>query len=664
MASAVQQTVFRRKVVYVVAILVILVVNTFFWRGVASPLTGGQPLPWTVTAQATKLELNELATGEADLTGSAVRLLLTGSRGLALATLWYQSDEKKKRHEWNKLEMIVDSITRLQPHTSAPWLFQSWNIAYNVSVDSDRVRDKYFYIARGMELLAKGVRLNRDNPDLRYMMGFYYQNKFGVSDEVNVLRSLLQMSCIDPRERDAGKLRPGDRVDSAKFEEFVQKNPQLVRRLRDKLNKGPEEIVDFLKDSRGIPCRFFDPSLDQGHGLKPAHTQFPVLPLELPVTNRDLVKFQDSELRDDFDNYQAGESWFSFAMDPLPEADPSSGLIDRRERARRTLKRVPRQPAEVIFRHGPARAQSFVGERLAKEGWFDESGWVIDENRIGADRWFEKDVVVGSGVPWARDAWSKAARLWRQYGEANGLYYEATELARLEELAKPYQDRYQVSGGIGRDVMDENVDPGLKESFRAYRKLFFYNQNKNLTNFAHHYFRAYAEMDPVTIRARQLFFEADRFRALHEPDRAIATYEKAFDEWTKVLTRYVDFRQDTSIAEDMYEIQVHYMDLIDNRHGLYLRPVLTVTGLLEEGLAATAGVPITVAPVGGLQLIVRIPKQLPLPVVGPMDRKDPQGVPWIDPGLARGVRVRMGREVDPPPEPSAEPQMPPRRRGG
>src|SRR5436309_968795 len=163
MASAIQQSVLRRKVAYVAAMIVILVVNTFFWRGVASSQTGAQPPWWTVTARANELELTELATGEADLTGSAMRLLLSGSRGLAQATLWYQADEKKKRHEWNKLELIVDSITRLQPHTSAPWLFQSWNIAYNVSVESDRSRDRFFYIARGMELLSRGIRLNKDN---------------------------------------------------------------------------------------------------------------------------------------------------------------------------------------------------------------------------------------------------------------------------------------------------------------------------------------------------------------------------------------------------------------------------------------------------------------------------------------------------------------------
>ena len=52
----------------------------------------------------------------------------------------------------------------------------------------DRLDDMYFYIARGFPVLAEGESLNRNNPDLRYNVGFYYQNKFGVSDRVTTLR--------------------------------------------------------------------------------------------------------------------------------------------------------------------------------------------------------------------------------------------------------------------------------------------------------------------------------------------------------------------------------------------------------------------------------------------------------------------------------------------
>src|SRR4029077_13334495 len=101
----------------------------------------------------------------------------------AVVYLWMTAIEKQRRQDWPELELLVDSLTTLQPHLIRPWLFQSWNLAYNVSVISDQSGDQYFYISRGMELLARGDRQNLKDPDLRHQMGHFYQNKFGMSDK-------------------------------------------------------------------------------------------------------------------------------------------------------------------------------------------------------------------------------------------------------------------------------------------------------------------------------------------------------------------------------------------------------------------------------------------------------------------------------------------------
>ena len=135
--------------------------------------------------------------------------MLTGSRGFAVAYLWHSAIEKQKRNDFHELEKRIGAVTQLQPHFITPWIFQSWNIAYNVSVEMHGSGDMYYYIARGIELLAEGERRNSHtirhpvvgerklgSPDIRYQIAFYYQNKFGVSDQVEVLRCLFQLSCI------------------------------------------------------------------------------------------------------------------------------------------------------------------------------------------------------------------------------------------------------------------------------------------------------------------------------------------------------------------------------------------------------------------------------------------------------------------------------------
>jgi hypothetical protein len=681
MPTPLQQPSTRRKLVYFALIFALFVVNTFFWRGLDT--AGGQsPFPWsTITARANDLELRELTRGEeAELLGSTVRLGLTGSRGLAVTILWSAAIEKQKKNEWNELELIVRSLTKLQPHFLTPWLFQSWNLAYNVSVESDRVKDKYFYISRGIELLAQGERLNRDNPDMRYWTGFYYMNKFGVSDEANSLRSLYQLSCIEPSERDPARFRPDGRtVDLAAFEQFVTKHPQLVHRLREpprELTKPfrcntPDEVVDFLADNRKLPTRYVDPvaegGLFQGRpgDLKPIDQQFPILPAREPVrfTDAKVTTALAPTLGDDFDNYEAARCWFCYSQDPLPDAEIMTELKDRIERvAGQKGRRLPRQPAEVIFRQQPARAQSYTAERLLKEGWFDASGWEVDEGRSGRNRWFPgKKVTVGTGVNWLSDAWGLAHKMWREHGLRTGLYIEFAEQSRLEQLAEDYRKEF----GIGPNDMGPDLRPGqgtdrLRRSYLAHRTLFFANQSRSITNFPHHYFRALTEQDPQTVLGRKLMAQADRYRDRAVPEEAIKTYQEAFKVWKEVLTRYPDFRQDEFMQEQTYEAELRYLDQIREHRGLQLRPALITQGVLTEGVDAlqAAFSPAQFA-VAIVHALVDDAKGLPLPVPGPMDGPGPDGKPWLSPSMVRTTRQKLGLPVDQlqvptsPPEPAA-----------
>src|SRR4051812_18561619 len=174
MANPYQQQVFQRKLIYL-GVVVALLAASWGWRRYA------------VEPEARKLNLLEESRGDPDLLGSAARTALSGLRGVATCGLWMEAIEQQKKNQWNSLERTVDQLTHLQPHLITPWLFQSWNLAFNVSVESDRVADKYFYITRGIQLLARGERQNRNQPNLRREIGFYTQNKIGQSDETNVL---------------------------------------------------------------------------------------------------------------------------------------------------------------------------------------------------------------------------------------------------------------------------------------------------------------------------------------------------------------------------------------------------------------------------------------------------------------------------------------------
>jgi hypothetical protein len=620
-----QRAVVRRKVIYLAAILGLFTVS-MFWRGtIPIPLSGsaraGEPsaahrfadrvASRTILNRSISLELRELEEGEAELEGEGLNLVLklVGVRGPVVAYLWNRTVETQKRNDFHKMDGLIRTVTRLQPHFITPWIFQSWNIAYNVSVEMQGSGDMYYYIARGIELLAEGERRQgrKDpetgqrlgSPDMRYQIAFYYQNKFGVSDNVEVLRCLFQLSCIPPNDRNAhelAELDPGGkvvRVNQAKFREFCEKYPHLVRRLRgeDRRATGsdemsskriaeglkcplPADVVQFLHDNREVPRRF-----KSANELAEADKQFPVLPPKFPEGPEEA--HPGMETKDDFSAFKAARAWFAYGCvplppnpldrndKPLPARAPGPGEYD-------PIKyRVPRQPMLIIFRQGPPRAQSYQGEMEQKEGWFDSEGWRIDDPREHPSFWWfpdpaaprtrPLDLVVGRTRSWSAEEWAVAARMWQEHGDKYGLEVDRARLASYENAS-----RYRPPGVPANPTQAQLEDPEVRRWYETAMAPTYYVQNRQVTNFAYFQATARAEARPATVLARKILWQAEQARKLGNKtgeNGAIALYEKGLQLWKDVLLGDKDFHRpdggrSTRTEEDTYGYELSYIRLI------------------------------------------------------------------------------------------------------
>jgi hypothetical protein len=600
MANPFQQQSLRRKVTYFTLIVVLFTAALVFRRAPA----------YGVESQAEKLSLREQSLGEVELTDKLMRLTLTGSRGFAVCALWYTAIEKQKKHEWNELELLVRSFIKLQPHFITPWLYQSWNLAYNVSVECDRVKDKYFYVAQGINLLSQGERQNINHPDMRFYIGLYTQNKMGISDENNTLRSLYQMSCIDPVERDPNRFRRTVNgvtvIDLDQFETFCQNHPFLVRRLRDYLRcSKPEDVVDFLAANQKIPSWFEDrsenvPEGEQTSRLRPLDDRFPVLPPAQTFNPQELT--YDSTLGDDFDNYAGARAWFGYAQDPIKA-------------------RPPRYMAQIIFENYPARAQCYVAERREQEGWFDD-GWEIKD-------WFPRDKArpegakrvakVGAERNWAGESWDRGFQMYKEYGETHGMLKTPKE---YKDMSDPEKGQYE--------------------------------HNRQMTNFPHHYHKALVEKTPEAITARRVFFKADQLRKHGDRELALEEYEKqeAFPAWKKILLANKEFRQDVDVQEDTYIMQRKYLAVLRDKRLPTLRQLLLVQEFLSQGAIAP--------PAGQLAwLPIHVLPTMRVPLQGPFDGTDEDGVPLIGQQAINSAINHYHLTRDPGVAPPPSPKLPP-----
>ncbi len=595
MANPIQQAAVRRKIGYFVALIALFTV-TLFWRGKLNDLfsrqnaAGRWAIDHTILGQADGLELRELDQGDAEITGSLARLSLVGVRGPVITGLWWAANEKQKRNEWHELELLVKAVIRLQPNFITPWIFQGWNIAYNVSVENDKLGDMFHFIARGIDLLAEGDRLNTKtvkladggerkvgSPDLRHTVGFFYQNKFGVSDKVQTLRSLMQLAAIPPGDRAAAFLNPDKSVNPDQFRAWCEKHPQLVRRLKTKLNcVSPDDVAQFLRDNEKIPSLYKPGTNDPAD----PNNQYPVLPpafVEGPDEYHAGTPFDDR-----FDAFHAARAWYTYANtvvppvkldetgEPLPWATPRPGDPEYDP----FLHRIPRQPTLIIFKIAPSRAQSYLGERLAKEGWFDEaSAWSPAEGG-SAGAWFGSaaaDAPLKAGTD-SRKEYERAWQLWDAAGRAWGLVVEPDRLARLTERSKrvPFPP-----GGLPPDLSPEELaSAGIAAGdMTARRALVYYDQNRQMTNFAFFLDSSLAEKDPLTVAARRLLFEADQARQAAENVRATRLYTEALARWREVLGKYPRFHrtQGDTVEEQTYEYELNLIALLKEDGGVRAR---------------------------------------------------------------------------------------------
>jgi uncharacterized low-complexity protein len=121
-----------------------------------------------------------------------MKLSTLGLRGVAANILWLWANYYKKIEDWDKLEMTVNQIIRLQPNFVEVWDFQAHNLSYNVSVEFDDYRMRYQWVKKGIEFLILGTHYNRDEPGLLSQIGWFTGQKVGRADEQKQFRRLFR----------------------------------------------------------------------------------------------------------------------------------------------------------------------------------------------------------------------------------------------------------------------------------------------------------------------------------------------------------------------------------------------------------------------------------------------------------------------------------------
>ena len=267
------------------------------------------------------------------------------------------------------------------------------------------------------------------------------------------MRSLLDLSCIDPVQRNPDLFwttnEKGYAVNIAALAKFTERHPRLIRRLYEQLNyTTPQRIVQFLEDHKNIPNRF--KPIDQTKAaniaksdLKDPLDQFPILP---PPQGSWPDTSSEEMTSESFDVFLVCRTWYEYAQQPLPPPDqnPTEMVPDYDK-----LKyRVPKGMVTQLFRQYPARAQVFIAETLEEEGWFDRSGW---DASLPFKKWSNLQEVEAGKYTFGREAKFHSGRPGRRLQGLRGLWhpewhlYCAAAHGRIATACRRYRKRVSAS---------------------------------------------------------------------------------------------------------------------------------------------------------------------------------------------------------------------------
>lgn len=113
-----------------------------------------------------------------DSTENVPLLLLGGFRGVAVDFLWARAIARHEEKKYYELLTINNVISKLQPNFPAVWIFQAWNMAYNIAHEWDAPQNKWKWIYAGLNFAKKGALKNPQSGDLFFELGYMYFHLF------------------------------------------------------------------------------------------------------------------------------------------------------------------------------------------------------------------------------------------------------------------------------------------------------------------------------------------------------------------------------------------------------------------------------------------------------------------------------------------------------
>lgn len=205
----------------------------------------------------------------------AAGIAMGAFRGLFVNMLWIRANQLKEDGRYHESMDLARAITELQPRFPQVWVFHAWNMAYNISVNTQTPQERWRWVSSGIHLLRdEGIPANPNDLLIHKELAWIFLHKVGgYMDDANLYykkQLAAEWTMVlgpppkpDPGDRDpavatkkyADWLRPiAEAPDDPR--EVVRREPgttALVKRLRDEAGMEPDQqFVQIYAQAQAI----------------------------------------------------------------------------------------------------------------------------------------------------------------------------------------------------------------------------------------------------------------------------------------------------------------------------------------------------------------------------------------------------------------------------
>jgi hypothetical protein len=494
---------FVRKVIYIAAIALLLLPLS----ALSQPATVGPKDRPELSSRGGKLSqlrerynLAQAQLGEIDPASETMKLASLGLRGVAANILWGWAHHYKRVEDWDKVELTVNQIIRLQPNFLKVWDFQSHNLSYNISTEFDDYRMRYVWVKKGIAFLIEGTTYNRNEPGLLSEVGWFVGQKIGRSDERIQFRRMF---------REDDDFHQLFRENGVEVDQVAAYGPPgtdgqkpdnwLVSRLW--YNKASEAVTSFGKPIRGMaPVLFYG---------------------RVPMSQ---INAADAMQRDGYFFEVAQQAWEKAAVEwrtygdrELPTAGGFSVRMNDREQLVEHIKELRKEIDEVASGlHTKLREGKLAALPAEQRQAFDKP---VEQRSV--DEKYAADYVAAIIMPSTSEILDGAPREFRP----------------------------QIRRIVDQIANDE-------------RYILEIDRNRNVVAFDYWRTRVQAERTNEARQARNDVYNADKLFAQGEKfEEAKRLYERAWDTWAVLFKQFPQL-MDNAEARDLIESISRYRDLL------------------------------------------------------------------------------------------------------